>query len=71
MARPRLHPSTTPGELGFYWATHRRYGWRTVVELGRNGHGQVRVFCCRQSGTFDVIDFQDWYGPLQDTKEAR
>lgn len=54
--RPQLS-AMTPLEDGYYWATHRRHGWRDMVRLGRNGLRHRRAFVARMSCTFDPSEF--------------
>lgn len=59
-----------PEELGTYWATHIRYGWRMTVVVDKNGQGHTRVFpaSARLSGSFGLEEFTDWEGPWFDPK---
>jgi hypothetical protein len=55
---------------GYYWATHRRYGWRAVVLIGKDGFKHTRAFTARSSSSFNVEEFTDFKGPLRERKTA-
>lgn len=52
---------------GYYWATHRKYGWRAIVMLRPNGQSHRRAFAAgRAHSTFDVCEFHQWSRQLRD-----
>jgi hypothetical protein len=59
----------TPTASGYYWATHRKYGWRRVVLIELNGHRHLRAFAHRMSGSFGLEEFKDYRGPLTENQE--
>jgi len=59
-----------PTRHGVYFASHRHYGWRSVVEVGPNGHKHTRVYVARFSSSFGIEEFTDWMGPLSDPADT-
>jgi len=57
--KPKLSLLVPDGD-GYYWATHRKHGWRDLVRLGRNGLRHRRAFTARHSSSFDPSDFTDF-----------
>jgi hypothetical protein len=55
-----------PIRHGTYFASHRKYGWRSVVVVGPNGFRQTRVEVPKMSRRFGLEEFTDWVGPLSD-----
>lgn len=67
MAKRKPSPCDCPVEMGFYWATNRKYAWRRIVHVARNGHKHVRVYAgSRFCSSFGIEEFADYYGPLED-----
>lgn len=60
-----------PTGPGYYWATHRKYGWRRVVLLEVNGFRHLRVFVHRMSGSFGTEEFKDYSPPIRDAADGR
>lgn len=68
----------TPTEPGYYWATYHvrikskagvlleKRDDRMIVQVGKNGFGQMRVFVPRWSGSAGLEEFSDWVGPLKE-----
>ena len=61
----------TPTVEGYYFATHRKYGWRCVVQFTKNGLGNMRLFACRISRGMGLEEFTDYVGPLIDPKPLK
>lgn len=60
------HCDCVPTAPGYYFARHRKWRWREVVKVERNGHGHVRAYVHRMSGSFGLEEFTDYAGPLMD-----
>lgn len=58
-----------PKEGSYYWATHAKYGWRTIVLLKRNGHRHLRVYAPRFSSSFGIEEFKDWSKEIAEAKK--
>ena len=57
---------------GFYWATHKKYGWRRIICIGRDGFNHTRAWPPGISaGSFNVEEFKDLNGPLIEGKRNK
>jgi len=69
MAKKCKSCDCVPTQLGFYWATHRKWGWRKIVEVGMDGRKVVRVFVPRFSASVGIEEFTDYSGPIKERKK--
>lgn len=66
-----MSKNCTPTEPGYYWATHRQFGWRAIVEIGVNGFKHMRAFTPRfSSSSFDIGEFHEYSARLVDPKKG-
>ncbi len=59
-----------PSGEGYYWATQRSNGHRSIVLICVNGLKQKRVYRARCSGSFDLCDFKNWSKRICDPRQA-
>lgn len=59
-----------PAEPGYYWATSKRWGWRAIVLISKNGHGHTRAFEHRFKSSFDTCEFDDYSARIADPREC-
>jgi hypothetical protein len=60
-----------PEIAGCHFATHREYGWRSLVQIGRDGIGHLRAYTPRGSSSFDPSAFKDYSRRITDPAERR
>lgn len=72
MATPAALPKRIliPTVSGFYWATHRKGLWRTLVWVGLNGLGRLRVQTVGQATSYGTEEFKNYRGPLVEKSPA-
>ena len=58
---PTPPKNPVPSEPGYYWAKHRVFGNRVIVQFDGG-----TVYLSGMSTTFPAVDFADWSGPITD-----
>lgn len=60
-----------PAALGYYWATHRAWGRRVIVQIAKDGFGHVRAYVHRYgSSSYSPCDFKDYSKAIVERKPA-
>ena len=68
MQRSRqIEQECAPTIEGYYWATHREFKWRAIVQIRKNGFGHLRAFA-GLSSSFDVTAFVEWSEKICDPR---
>lgn len=63
-APQHINADLAPAEQGFYFATNRRAGWRSMLLIAPDGNKHVRAHVPRMGRSFGLEEFTGYTGPI-------